>query len=236
MTPAGGRHLAHARWPELDPPSLLLAVPLGATEQHGPHLPLGTDTLIASAVADRLAAGRADVVVAPALPFGSSGEHAGFPGTLSIGQEATEAVLVELVRSAMPPPPDPTRFRGVVLVNGHGGNAAPVRRAVDRLTAEGRDVLAWWPRVPGGDPHAGRTETSLLGVLAPHLVDAAAAVAGPVPPLARLAAEGVRALSPSGVLGDPTGAGADEGERLLALLGAQVVDAVAERWPAVRPG
>ena len=236
MNPAHGRRLTDVRWPQLHPPSLLLVVPLGATEQHGPHLPLGTDTLIAAEVADGLAAARADVVVAPALPFGSSGEHAGFPGTLSIGQEATETVLVELVRSAMPPPPDPTRFRGVVLVNGHGGNAGPVRRAVERLTAEGRDVLAWWPQVPGGDPHAGRTETSLLLALAPQLVELDAAVAGPVPPLARLAVEGVRALSPSGVLGDPAGAGRPEGERVLAALVAQVVDAVAQRWPVADPG
>src|SRR3712207_8629966 len=72
----------------------LLVVPLGATEQHGPHLPLGTDTVIASALAASL-----DAVVAPALPYGSSGEHAGFPGTLSIGREALVHVLVELVRS-----------------------------------------------------------------------------------------------------------------------------------------
>ena len=60
----------------------------GSTEQHGPHLPLSTDTDIALALADALAARRPDVVVAPALPYGASGEHAGFPGTLSIGHEA----------------------------------------------------------------------------------------------------------------------------------------------------
>src|SRR6478752_10318203 len=75
-------------------------VPLGATEQHGPHLPLGTDTTIACALAFGLAAARDDVVVAPALPYGSSGEHAGFPGALSLGQAALETTLVELVRSA----------------------------------------------------------------------------------------------------------------------------------------
>jgi len=100
-----------------------LLIPLGATEQHGPHLPLNTDTLIASGVADAVAAGRADVVVAPALPYGSSGEHSGFPGTLSLGQAALEAALVELVRSA-------DAFRDVTLVSWHGGNAEPVGRAV----------------------------------------------------------------------------------------------------------
>ncbi|HET7720624.1 MAG TPA: creatininase family protein, partial [Acidimicrobiales bacterium] len=83
----------------------MLVVPLGATEQHGPHLPLDTDTTLATVLAHRLAARRSsaghhDVLVAPALPYGSSGEHAGFAGTLSIGAAATELVVVELVRSA----------------------------------------------------------------------------------------------------------------------------------------
>ena len=83
-TPA---YLGTLSWPDLDPQrGLLLAVPLGSCEQHGPHLPLDTDTRIAVALADRLAARHAQVVVAPAVAFGSSGEHAGFPGTLSIGQ------------------------------------------------------------------------------------------------------------------------------------------------------
>src|SRR5207302_457628 len=83
-------------------------VPLGATEQHGPHLPFTVDTEIAVALCERLA-GHRDVVIAPAVPYGSSGEHSGFPGTLSIGQEATELLLVELVRSA-------EAFAGVLLV------------------------------------------------------------------------------------------------------------------------
>src|SRR3954468_6224169 len=78
----------------------VLVVPVGATEQHGAHLPLGTDTEIAVALATGLARVREDVVVAPALAYGSSGEHAAFAGTLSIGRPATETLLVELGRSA----------------------------------------------------------------------------------------------------------------------------------------
>jgi len=83
--------LGRATWSELDggAPSRLL-IPLGATEQHGPHLPLETDTLIAAALADAVAAARRDVAVSPALPYGSSGEHGAFPGTLSLGQAAFE--------------------------------------------------------------------------------------------------------------------------------------------------
>jgi len=200
----------------------LLVVPLGSTEQHGPHLPLTTDVLVAGALADRLAAARDDVLVAPALPYGSSGEHAGFAGTLSIGQAALELVVVELVRAA-------DAFAGVVLVSGHGGNAAPLARAAVTLTAEGRRVLVWSPHIPGGDAHAGRTETSLLLALdAPVVVDAAEP--GDTRPLEELLpdlrAGGVAAIAANGVLGDPTGASAREGEQLLTTLTADLVAAV----------
>jgi mycofactocin system creatininase family protein len=201
----------------------LLVVPLGATEQHGPHLPLGTDTVIASALASSLPG----AVVAPALPYGSSGEHAGFPGTLSIGRSALELVLVELVRSSS--------FARVLLVSAHGGNAEPLAAAVRRLRDEGHDVWGWSPRWRG-DAHAGRVETSLMLALAPELVGSDR-VAGNVEPLAalmpRLRAEGVRALSPNGVLGDPSGASAKEGRALLAAATADLVafaDARHARW------
>jgi creatinine amidohydrolase len=197
-------------WPELSP--RLLAVPIGATEQHGPHLPFTVDTEIAVALCERLAEQRDDVVVAPPLPYGSSGEHAGFPGTLSIGQEATETVLVELVRSA-------DAFAGVLLVCAHGGNAEPLRRAVAKLRYEGRNVRAWCPDGPSDDSHAGRTETSVMLALRPSAVRLDRVEAGNTRPLPDLIAPlrkgGVRAVSPNGVLGDPTGATAEEGRETL---------------------
>ena len=217
-------------WPAV-PPDALLAVPLGATEQHGPHLPLGTDTVIAEALAARLAASLGGVVVAPALPYGSSGEHAGFAGTLSIGQVGLEVVVTELVRSA-------DAFAGAVLISAHGGNAEPLARAVAALTREGRSVLAWSPSqacLPGTDAHAGRIETSLMLALAPDDVDPEAARAGNRRPLGELAAAlragGVRSVSPNGVLGDPTGATAAEGRRLLDTMAADLIAAV-EQWRA----
>src|SRR6201991_2084896 len=134
----------------------LLVVPLGATEQHGPPLPLGTDTRIAVALASSL-----DAVIAPALPFGSSGEHAGFSGTLSIGRDALELVLLELGRSCT--------FARLLFVNAHGGNVEPLAAAVRTLRYEGRDVRAWSPSWRG-DAHAGRTETSLMLALDPARV------------------------------------------------------------------
>jgi creatinine amidohydrolase len=165
-------------------------------------------------------------LVAPALPYGSAGEHAAFPGTLSIGAAALEMVVVELGRSA-------DAFAGVVLVSGHGGNAEPLAAAVATLRGEGRAVLAWSPRIPGGDAHAGRTETSLLLALAPETVRLEAAEPGNVRPLAAVIGElrrhGVGAVSRNGVLGDPTGATAEEGQELLQTLAADLIASV-EAW------
>jgi creatinine amidohydrolase len=188
-------------------------VPLGSTEQHGPHLPLDTDTRIATAVATRAAARRHAVAVAPALAYGASGEHRGFAGTLSIGQAALELVVVELVRSAGP------EVGRVVLVNGHGGNVEALRRAVATLEHEGRAVALWSPRLDGSDTHAGHAETSMLLALDPDVVRLDRAEVGDTRPLAELLPElrdgGLAAVTPNGVLGDPTGATAADGEALL---------------------
>jgi mycofactocin precursor peptide peptidase len=209
----------------------LLAVPVGATEQHGPHLPLSTDTDLAVALCARLAAARPGVVVAPPLAYGGSGEHKDFPGTLSIGTEAVELLLVELGRSA-------TRtFSRVLLVSTHGGNADAVWRAERRLRAESRDVLAWRPAWEG-DAHAGRAETSLELALVPDRVRLGRAEAGNTRPLTELMPElrrsGVCAVSPNGVLGDPAGASAAEGTALLARLGADLLAAV-NAWEVRQP-
>jgi creatinine amidohydrolase len=220
-----GTTLAELATPDVAAPRRVVAVPVGACEQHGPHLPLGTDTLIATELAQRLAARRPAVVVAPALGFSASGEHAGFPGTLSIGTATTAEVLVELARSA-------DWAAGLVLVNGHGGNRDAVDRAVATIDDEGRRVLSWWPRIAGGDAHAGHTETSLVLALAPQLVTIERAVAGERRPLSELEGtlrrDGVRAVSPSGVLGDPAGATLEHGRILLDALADDLVRAFDE--------
>lgn len=218
------RSLAAATWPDL-PESALLVVPLGAVEQHGPHLPLITDTAVAAAVADTAVDRIEAALLAPALAYGASGEHEDFPGTISLGTEALAGLLVEYGRSAC-------RWAGrVLLVNGNGGNLDALRAAGALLRTEGRDV-AWWPcGVPGGDAHAGRTETSLVLHLAPEDVRGDRAVAGDTTPIARLLprlrSEGVRAVSPTGILGDPAGASAEEGAELLTALADRLVSAAA---------
>ena len=192
-----------------------LLVPLGSTEQHGPHLPLDTDTQIAVAIADAAAARAEGVVVSDPLPFGSSGEHAGFAGTLSIGTGALRLVLVELVRSI-------DWADRVVFVNGHGGNHEGVRLAVEQLVVEGHRVESWSPHIPDGDAHAGYSETSLMLAVAADRVRIDLAEPGTTTPLAEMMPQlregGVRSVSPNGVLGDPTGASVEHGERLLASL------------------
>ena len=221
MTELGG-----AVWPDI-PEWALLVVPLGSVEQHGHHLPLGTDTAVASAVA-RAAVGSLDgALLAPAVPYGASGEHEGFRGTVSIGTEALNGLLVEYGRSAC-------RWAGrVLIVNGHGGNHQALRTAVPLLRSESRDV-AWFPcALPGADAHAGRTETSLMLHVEPDAVRPDRAVAGVTTPigelLPRLRADGVHGVSPTGVLGDPAGASAEEGSALLDRLVAGLVAAVG-KW------
>jgi len=222
-----GVDLAGRTWRTIGDDALLI-VPVGATEQHGPHLPLDTDTRIAVALASAAAAAIPIALCAPALAYGSSGEHADFPGTLSIGAEALEMVLVELVRSA-------DRFRGVVLVNGHGGNGSVLARVAHRCAAEGRPVLVWSPSnrfVPGypTDAHAGRFETSLMLHIAPECVDLDAAEPGNTDALVtlidQLRRSGVRSVSSNGVLGDPSGANAHEGRTMFELLVDALVEAI----------
>jgi mycofactocin system creatininase family protein len=192
-----------------------LIIPLGSTEQHGPHLPLDTDTRIATAVArtvaDRLAG---DWMLAPAIAYGASGEHEGFPGTVSIGTAALRLLLIEYGRSAC------KWASRLVFVNGHGGNVQAVAEATALLREEGRDT-AWCPcTVADGDAHAGHTETSVLLHISPEDVWIDERTPGNGAPLAELIGPmrrgGIAAVSPVGVLGDPTTASAADGERILA--------------------
>ena len=195
--------------------SSILLLPLGSCEQHGPHLPLDTDTQIAQHLCAQAALQDDRLLIAPSLSITASGEHAGFPGTLSIGTDALTQVLIEIVRSA-------DWCNGVVFVNGHGGNADAVAAAARTLTSEHRNVAAWWPRIEHGDAHAGASETSMMLVINPEQVNMAKAEAGSTQPISEISAQlrsgGVRAVSSNGVLGDPTTATSEHGHNLLSQL------------------
>jgi creatinine amidohydrolase len=232
------RRLADRPWPEVGRP--LVLVPLGSTEQHGPHLPLDTDSTVASVVCEALAARLAtdgvDAVVAPAIAYGASGEHEDFPGTISIGTQALTFLLLEFGRSAS------SWAERIVFVNGHGGNVEALSAAVRVLIDEERSA-AWLPCVPDRsrldqrvgmlDAHAGRSETSLMlahdvsRVRSDRLEQGNIVAIGELMP--RLRDEGTRQVSPNGVLGDARSATAAEGELLL--------DAIVEgAWSRLRAG
>ena len=215
---ANSPDLGSMTWTDLDDP--IVVVPVGSCEQHGPHLPLHTDTVIATELACNLVARRADCVLAPAITISASGEHQGFPGTLSIGTDAMASVVIELARSA-------DWASGIVFVNGHGGNLAAMERAAAVFRDEARRALIWWPRVPDGDPHAGHTETSLMLALAPEQVRFEAAAAGPTPTVSDLMRDGVRPHSESGALGDPSLANAEHGRELFGRLADDLAASVA---------
>ncbi len=235
--------LGDATWLDLDTisrrgsddqaPAPIVLVPIGSTEQHGPHLPLATDTIIAEELAGRAVHHTDGLMIGPTIAITASGEHAAFPGTLSIGAEVMTAVIVEMVRSA-------DWAAGVVLVNGHGGNHEAITAAVTTLITEGRQVLAWWPswpqRLDGGpaDLHAGRIETSMMLAIDPGLVRLELATAGPHASIDELRARGVRAVSSSGVLGDPEGASGGEGERFITAFVEDLVHQI-ERWRPLSP-
>ena len=214
-------------------PSPILLVPVGSTEQHGPHLPISTDTLIAEEIVERAIHRTDGLMIGPTIGVTASGEHAGFPGTLSIGTTVMRDLALELGRSA-------DWAAGIVFVNGHGGNHAPVNSAVATLESEGRHALAWWPRWPrrgdGGpaDLHAGRIETSLLLAIDPGLVRLELAAPGTDVELDDLRERGVLAVAPSGVLGDPSGASGGEGERFIADFVGDLVHEI-ERWRPIAP-
>jgi mycofactocin precursor peptide peptidase len=227
------RQLSDVASPEV-PAATLVLVPVGSIEQHGPHLPLDTDTVIAEAVTHRLAdrLDRRDVLVAPPVVYGASGEHQAYAGTASVGSDALSLLLIELTRSMR------TWANELVFVNAHGGNASALARAVGLLVAEGHRV-AWVPCVAeGADAHAGLTETSLMLHLRPERVRLDRAEAGNTAPigdlLPDLVAKGMGAVSPNGVLGDPVGASPGLGEHLLNLMTDHVTALVSDGRPDQR--
>jgi len=205
-------------------------VPLGATEQHGPHLPLDTDSLIGAELAVRAARRLGRAFAAPVLPVGASAEHRGFPGTLSLSHEIVAAVVIDLCAWLRD-----RGFQRVAVFSAHGGN----RRALELARAAvqpGTTILLDLPTLPvgAGDAHAGRDETSMLLAILPEAVRpvTSAGYLGQLDARAWdvLTTAGVRALAPNGVLGDPAGASAELGQVLLDGLAAAIAEVVRERF------
>lgn len=201
-------------WPEVSR-NACVVIPVGSFEQHGPHLPLDTDTQVASHLCMLATTGMESVVVTPPLSITASGEHAGFPGTISIGTEAFATVIVELVRSC-------DWATGVILVHGHGGNFEAVQQATTILNSEQRNIASWWPHIPDADAHAGHTETSIMLAINSNLVRIDKLEVGNMQPMSKiqrdLQTRGVHAVSTNGILGDARSATIQHGIELLAEL------------------
>lgn len=219
-------------------------VPVGATEQHGPHLPTGTDTIIATGLCDRVSE-RTGAPVLPPIPVACSYGHGTvLPGTLSLSPELLAAVARQYVEWAAT-----SGLTKVLFVNSHFGNSAALGIATDHLRLFRPDlqvgVCDWWSLDPevaretvleGEDVHAHRAETSLMLAIAPELVHLDRLTAADDPDrtgdlVFRYTAP---ALSTNGVTGRPSEATLELGERLLELAVAAIADRV-ERGRLEKP-
>lgn len=229
----GAIELDRMSWPEVQ--SELAAgrdtvvMAFGATEQHGPHMPLATDALIGDHLA-RLVADELDAFIAPTVRVGCSEHHLEFPGTLSISADTFHAVVADLVRSLAR-----GGFRRVVLLPTHGGNFMPLAQAIERLgPVEGVEIRAltdlgalmaiaqlgadeFGVPLSEGGLHAGEWETSMLEVIHPDLVHPERSEPGYTgdleTALGAVFSQGVHVLAPNGVLGDPSQASPEHGRR-----------------------
>jgi creatinine amidohydrolase len=220
----------------LDRMQAVVVLPTGAIEQHGPHLPVNTDTATATAIARRAAARTIGipVLVAPTVACGVSPFHMYRPGTMTLRVETFLSIVSDLCDSIIH-----NGFRRIVVLNGHGGNTGPLQTLALMLSARGIRVavMTYWEAIPDviakvcdGDQamgHGSDAETSIQLALQPHLVDESRITRDlgtelRFPPgLDARATRGTyvvpdfRRYVPGGVLGRPAGASREKGELLL---------------------
>lgn len=244
------RQLAHHTWSEvagLDKTDGVVILPIGAVEQHGHHLPLLTDTLIAQRMLEAALDALPDEVAAwtlPTLPYSKSNEHTGFPGTISLSAQTLMAILQDIARSVAD-----AGFRRLAFVNGHGGNnallemmARDIRAATGLLCFCLQPALLVEPPFPISDEerrlgfHGGELETSLLRSIAPELVQMEKAVRhyAEFPesgtPLFFFAPASTawlsRDWSADGIFGDATLGTAEKGDALIAAAGQRLAELI----------
>ena len=240
-----GRRWEHEAWPQLGDlagrgEGEVGLVPVGATEQHGPHLPTGTDTIIATSLCEQASA-RTGAPVLPAIAVGCSyGHGAQLPGTLSLSPELLAAVVRQYAEWA-----GTSGLRRLIFLNAHFGNASALGVASDHLRLLRPDlrvgVLHWWALDPeieqetmreGADVHANRSETSVMLALTPDLVqlDRLATSDDPDRTEGLVFRYTAPALSINGTTGRPSEATVELGQRLVAL----AVEALCRRIEAGR--
>ncbi len=248
------RFLPYLSWTQInalpDRTNTVIVLPVGAIEQHGPHLPCAVDSVIAWGVMG-LALGRLPAQLpafgmAP-ITYGKSDEHLHFPGTMTLSGPTLLAMVTEIGESVYR-----AGFRKLLLANGHGGQPQVLEMAARELRLRHGDYVIvphHVSRVPNASGqyiseqekrlsmHAGHSETALMMALAPETVHMAHAVANfpPVFPSKVLSADGrpacawtARDFGDSGVIGDPHGATAEQGQHILSTLADSWVQAITD--------
>lgn len=211
-------------------------LPIGATEQHGHHLPLGVDIYLAEGISKRICK-RTGALLLPALPFGYSWVWRDIPGTISLQQHHVEAIIKDVAHSV-------NRYgvKTLIIVNGHDANNASMKYATRELTDEldMNVVYLFYPELESmmakhcesttwhGMIHACELETSLMLALKPELVDMSKAVREypEKPALYGKSSISLGELSKSGVYGDATLASKAKGEKLLESFVEKMVELV----------
>jgi creatinine amidohydrolase len=215
-------------------------LPVGATEQHGPHLPTGTDTILATAIAEAVSA-RTDALVLPSIAIGCSyGHGTELPGTFSVTPESLADTVRQVVEWAAH-----SGLRRVLVVNGHFGNQAALAVASDHIRFHRPDlrvgIVSWWAATQpvvaevvkdGEDIHANRAETSIMLAVAPELVrmDLASGADDPDRTPGLIFRYTAPSLSTNGVTGSPSQATVELGEWLFK----ETVDALVDMVDAGR--
>ncbi len=177
---AKGYFLERLTWPQAKKAfenTSFIVVPIGSNEQHGPHLPLGTDFLVAQELARRLGE-RANVIVTPTIPIGYAKYHTVFPGTLSVSEETLTRALIEICEDLLK-----YGTTHILFVDGHGGNVASLRRCGEWLRERcvPSAISCWWEMTQVVNPqwlalgHADYVETAAVLALDKNLVDMPAA-------------------------------------------------------------
>lgn len=235
------------------PDDLIAVLPIGATEQHGPHLPVSVDSDLVMAVVDRTLPrlrGDQNVLILPGLTITKSGEHDRHPGTLSLSADSLLAVLRDIGASVAR-----AGVKRLVLFNGHGGNTAVLETAARDLRISHQLIVAtcsWFgfsdwdnildPEATSVDLHAGEAETSAMLAAQPHLVDMSRAqnfvptIRGWEKQFTHIGLTGQAArpgwiiddLHPDGACGDAAAATIEKGEQLLETAAANFVQFLAE--------
>lgn len=255
----GSRYLPEMTWVQvkayLDRGGDLAIIPLGSTENHGHHSPLGTDSIIAEELCRRLAT-RSDALVAPVVPLGFCPQHRPFPGSIHISNEALAQVLLESALCL-----EAQGFRRFVFISGHGGNRVALDLAASHLklkrpqtqvlhahalavqtsrhireeveAAYGKPLSAIW------EAHGGEQETAAVMAVRPELVNLE--LAAPEPDMTAYLAKGrdpevfridydLQSFAPAGNWGDPQGATAEQGHLFYDKMADHIAKKISQKW------